>query len=91
MQATVASIKISHKAPLTFIILQPYSLLNNVSIMSDDTVRITVMISGSGTNLQALIDAIKDNTLPNASIIRVISNRAKACRCNLTVFSNTDI
>ncbi|KAK0511604.1 hypothetical protein JMJ35_006177 [Cladonia borealis] len=46
--------------------------------MSNDTVRITVMISGSGTNLQALIDATKDDTLPNASIIRVISNRAKA-------------
>lgn len=47
-------------------------------MMENDIVRITVMISGSGTNLQALIDAIKNNTLPNASIIRVISNRAKA-------------
>lgn len=57
-------------------------------MMENDIVRITVMISGSGTNLQALIDAIKNNTLPNASIIRVISNRAKACKCNLTVFFN---
>ena len=48
--------------------------------MSNDIVRITVMISGSGTNLQALIDATKDDTLSNASIIRVISNRAKACK-----------
>ena len=55
--------------------------------MSDDIVRITVMISGSGTNLQALIDATKDDTLPNASIIRVISNRAKACKFNLTITS----
>ena len=81
MQATVASSKISHRSLLTFIISQPRSLLTKVRIMSNDTVRITVMISGSGTNLQALIDAIKDDTLPNASIIRVISNRAKACQC----------
>ena len=53
-------------------------------MMSNDIVRITVMISGSGTNLQALIDAIEDDTIPNASIIRVISNRAKACKCNMT-------
>ena len=55
--------------------------------MSNGIVRITVMISGSGTNLQALIDATKNDTLPNASIIRVISNRAKACKCNLTIVS----
>ena len=53
--------------------------------MSNNIVRITVMISGSGTNLQALIDATKDDTLPNAGIIRVISNRAKACKFNLTI------
>ena len=55
--------------------------------MSSDVVRITVMISGSGTNLQALIDATKDDTLPYASIIRVISNRAKACEFHLTIIS----
>ena len=81
MQATVASIKISHRSLLTFINLQPHSLLAKVLMMSNDTVRITVMISGSGTNLQALIEAIKNDTLPNASIIRVVSNRAKACKC----------
>ncbi|KAF2084708.1 phosphoribosylglycinamide formyltransferase [Saccharata proteae CBS 121410] len=37
--------------------------------------RITVLISGSGTNLQALIDACKDGRIPNTSIIRVISNK----------------
>ncbi|KAF2835413.1 phosphoribosylglycinamide formyltransferase [Patellaria atrata CBS 101060] len=40
--------------------------------------RITVLISGSGTNLQALIDATKDGSLPNCEIIRVISNRKSA-------------
>ena len=91
MRATVASIKISHRSLLTFIISQPHSLLTNVPMMSNNTVRISVMISGSGTNLQALIDATKDDTLPNASIIRVISNRAKACKCNLILFSHANI
>jgi phosphoribosylglycinamide formyltransferase len=39
--------------------------------------RITVLISGSGTNLQALIDD-KDSKLQNSTIIRVISNRKAA-------------
>ncbi|KAK3177103.1 hypothetical protein OEA41_008431 [Lepraria neglecta] len=46
--------------------------------MSEPKMRITVMISGSGTNLQALIDAVKDRSLPNASIVKVISNRKTA-------------
>ncbi|KAJ9065286.1 Bifunctional purine biosynthetic protein ADE5,7 [Entomophthora muscae] len=42
-------------------------------------IRVLVMISGSGTNLQALIDKIQvENKLPNASIVGVISNRSKA-------------
>ena len=39
--------------------------------------RITVLISGNGTNLQALIDAIGDGKL-HAKIVRVISNRKNA-------------
>lgn len=40
---------------------------------------ITVLISGSGTNLQALIDAEKAGHLPaGAKIVRVISNRKDA-------------
>ncbi|CAF9930321.1 hypothetical protein IMSHALPRED_008146 [Imshaugia aleurites] len=41
---------------------------------NQDPVRITVLISGNGTNLQALIDA-REDTLKNCSIVRVISNR----------------
>ena len=48
--------------------------------MSESKIRITVMISGNGTNLQALIDAVKDRSLPNASIVKVISNRKAACQ-----------
>jgi phosphoribosylglycinamide formyltransferase len=39
---------------------------------------ITVLISGSGTNLQALIDAQKADNLSGAKITRVISNRKDA-------------
>lgn len=40
--------------------------------------KILVLISGSGTNLQALIDASNTNALPNTNIIRVISDRKDA-------------
>lgn len=37
-----------------------------------------VLISGSGTNLQALIDACNDHALPSTRVCRVISNRKSA-------------
>ncbi|EDO14863.1 hypothetical protein Kpol_363p3 [Vanderwaltozyma polyspora DSM 70294] len=40
--------------------------------------RITVLISGSGSNLQALIDAQKEGKLANGEIVRVISSSKKA-------------
>lgn len=40
--------------------------------------RLTVLISGSGSNLQAIIDQCGKATLPNTSIVRVISNRKDA-------------
>ncbi|KAI0047148.1 phosphoribosylglycinamide formyltransferase [Auriscalpium vulgare] len=40
--------------------------------------RIVVLISGSGTNLQALIDAQDTPALPNAHIVLVLSNRKAA-------------
>ncbi|KAI0029228.1 phosphoribosylglycinamide formyltransferase [Vararia minispora EC-137] len=40
--------------------------------------RIVVLISGSGTNLQALIDAQGTPALPNARIVLVLSNRKAA-------------
>ncbi|PLB37735.1 uncharacterized protein BDW47DRAFT_117739 [Aspergillus candidus] len=39
--------------------------------------RLTILISGSGTNLQAVIDKTADGTLPT-TIVRVISNRKNA-------------
>ncbi|KAH0559536.1 hypothetical protein GP486_003948 [Trichoglossum hirsutum] len=40
--------------------------------------RLTVLISGSGTNLQAIINACSSQLLPNTSIVRVVSNRKTA-------------
>lgn len=42
------------------------------------TTRILVLISGNGSNLQALIDACRTPRLPSSQIIRVISNRKDA-------------
>jgi phosphoribosylglycinamide formyltransferase-1 len=44
---------------------------------SDDMLRIAVLISGNGTNLQAMIDAIDDGRL-HARIVEVISSRPDA-------------
>ena len=40
--------------------------------------RVTVCVSGGGTNLQAIIDRIADGTIKNARIVQVISNNAGA-------------
>ncbi|KAK3072665.1 Bifunctional purine biosynthetic protein ADE5,7 [Teratosphaeriaceae sp. CCFEE 6253] len=48
------------------------------TIGSSPPIRITVLISGGGSNLQVLIDACNTEALPNANIIRVISDRKNA-------------
>lgn len=40
--------------------------------------RVAVMVSGGGTNLQAIIDAINNKNITNAQIVGVISNNANA-------------
>ncbi len=40
--------------------------------------RLGVLISGSGSNLQALIDAIEDDQLPGVEIALVVSNKSNA-------------
>ena len=40
--------------------------------------RLVVCVSGGGTNLQAIIDAIADGRIRNAEIVRVISNNPRA-------------
>ena len=51
--------------------------------MVNSETRLIVLISGSGTNLQALIDACINQTIPNARIVRVVSNRIAACNPSL--------
>ena len=40
--------------------------------------RVVVMVSGGGTNLQAIIDAVESGTVTNTEIVGVISNNRKA-------------
>lgn len=40
--------------------------------------RLTVLCSGSGTNLQAVIDAVSDGRIPNSKIVKVFVNRKTA-------------
>lgn len=40
--------------------------------------KIAVLVSGGGTNLQAIIDRIEDGTIKNTQIVRVISNNPNA-------------
>lgn len=48
------------------------------SAVSKTTRRIAVLVSGSGSNLQALIDAIELHELPHVEIALVVSNKANA-------------
>lgn len=40
--------------------------------------RVVVCVSGGGTNLQAIIDSVKDGRISNAEIVQVISNNRNA-------------
>lgn len=40
--------------------------------------RIAVLVSGYGSNLQAIIDAVRDGRIPNAEVCLVVSNRKAA-------------
>ena len=40
--------------------------------------RLAVLVSGGGTNLQAILDAIKEGTITNAEVVKVISTSRKA-------------
>ncbi len=46
--------------------------------MSDSKIKIAVLVSGGGTNLQALIDACKSGIIKNGAIKLVISNNKDA-------------
>ena len=46
--------------------------------MSGEKTRVAVLVSGGGTNLQALIDKVADGQLPEVEIVRVLSSREDA-------------
>ena len=46
--------------------------------MSESKFKIGVLVSGGGTNLQAIIDAVKSGVIPNTEISFVISNNSNA-------------
>lgn len=60
--------------------------------------RVLVMVSGGGTNLQAIIDAVHDGTITNTELVGVISNnkgayaleRAKSAGIDSAVVSPKD-
>lgn len=43
-----------------------------------EKLRVSVLVSGNGTNLQAILDAIEDGRLANVEIVQVISSKADA-------------
>lgn len=46
--------------------------------MEDRKLRTVVLVSGGGTNLQAILDAVREGALPHTEIAGVISNNANA-------------
>lgn len=48
------------------------------SISGERCLRLGILVSGSGSNLQALIDAIESKELPGVEIALVVSNKADA-------------
>ena len=45
---------------------------------TNKTLRITVLVSGNGSNLQAIIDAVENGKLKNAKVVHVLSDNASA-------------
>ena len=53
-------------------------MLERAGAAADQPLRVVVMVSGGGTNLQAVIDSVKDGTITNTQIVGVISNNKNA-------------
>lgn len=49
-----------------------------MSATDSNVCRLTVLCSGNGSNLQALIDAVESGKIPRSKIIKVIYNRSAA-------------
>ena len=53
-------------------------MLEKTSAADQKPLRVVVMVSGGGTNLQAIIDSVKEGTITNTKIVGVISNNKNA-------------
>ena len=53
-------------------------MLERTGAAGQKPLRVVVMVSGGGTNLQAFIDSVKDGTITNTKIVGVISNNKNA-------------
>lgn len=53
-------------------------MLEKTGAAVKEPLRVVVMVSGGGTNLQAIIDSVKDGTITNTQIVGVISNNKNA-------------
>ena len=53
-------------------------MLERTGAAADQPLRVVVMVSGGGTNLQAIIDSVKNGTITNTQIVGVISNNKNA-------------
>ena len=47
-----------------------------------EKLRVSVLVSGNGSNLQAILDAIEDGSLENVKIVQVISSKSNAFLLN---------
>jgi phosphoribosylglycinamide formyltransferase 1 len=47
-------------------------------VSADQTIRLGILISGRGSNMVALANAVRNQTIPNASIAAVISDQSQA-------------
>ncbi len=46
--------------------------------MSRETVSIAVLVSGNGSNFQAILDAVESGRIPDGKIVCLVSNKADA-------------
>ena len=44
--------------------------------MNEEKIRVAVLVSGGGTNLQAILDAQQSGTIHSAQVVLVVSNHA---------------
>lgn len=53
-------------------------MLGNSNLEPKDFLKISVMVSGGGTNFQAIIDGVEQNIIKFAKVVQVISSNPKA-------------